>query len=187
MRKIAVRILLYGAWVVVLAVLFILIQAVETADDGEMDGRAVQAIQNSQLSEAEVIIKLQESFAFGADVNGKPPAKWHLAPYLASYLHIAIYGRDYPGRGEVQYMPPTRDDGESYERIMRMRREPVPFPRMALIKFLVEEGAEVNVQSDIGETPLTLAVREGYVDLATYLISKEADVNFKSSGPGLYL
>ena len=49
---------------------------------------------------------------------------------------------------------------------------------LRVVKHLVENGADVNMQDHHGFTPLHLSVRGGHLDIAAYLIEEgEADVN----------
>jgi ankyrin repeat protein len=50
--------------------------------------------------------------------------------------------------------------------------------QLRLIRFLVEEcGADVNYRNGEGMTPLAAAAREGYRDIAEYLLSKGANLH----------
>jgi len=49
-----------------------------------------------------------------------------------------------------------------------------------IAKYLVSQGAVVNVKDRKDETPLQIAIHEGNVELVKYLISKGADVNTKN-------
>ena len=46
--------------------------------------------------------------------------------------------------------------------------------------FLVQNGANVNVQSKLGFTPLYMAAQENFVELVEYFISQGADPNLTS-------
>ena len=46
---------------------------------------------------------------------------------------------------------------------------------------LLEQGADVNVKDNDGETALIWAAYRGYTDIAELLIDKEADVNVKDN------
>ena len=48
---------------------------------------------------------------------------------------------------------------------------------MDFVKFLIENGAQVNVQSQLGFTPLYMAAQEHFVDMVDYLIAQGADPN----------
>jgi ankyrin repeat protein len=55
--------------------------------------------------------------------------------------------------------------------------------QLAVVKLLVERGADVNYQHPITKmTPLHLAAYEGYTDVVKYLLSKGADPNIKMRG-----
>ena len=49
--------------------------------------------------------------------------------------------------------------------------------KMDFVKFLIENGAQVNVQSQLGFTPLYMAAQEHFVDMVDYLIAQGADPN----------
>ena len=49
--------------------------------------------------------------------------------------------------------------------------------KMEVVKFLIENGARVNVQSELGFTPLYMAAQEHFVDMVDYLIAQGADPN----------
>jgi len=51
--------------------------------------------------------------------------------------------------------------------------------QIEVVKFLVENGLDVNVKNKYGLTPLHMASECGFVDVAKYLVSKGADVNSK--------
>ena len=48
---------------------------------------------------------------------------------------------------------------------------------LSLVKTLIEQGADVNAQSDIFGTPLVNAARQGHLTLVQFLLSKGADVD----------
>jgi ankyrin repeat protein len=50
---------------------------------------------------------------------------------------------------------------------------------MFLLRLLIENGENVNVQDDFGNTPLIEAVIKGYEDVVELLIKSGADVNMK--------
>ena len=57
---------------------------------------------------------------------------------------------------------------------------------MRVIKLLVSNGADVNMQSDLGETPLIAAASLGYLDVVKYLVGEgnnfdKAEVNAQSN------
>jgi len=50
------------------------------------------------------------------------------------------------------------------------------------VKFLVNnKGADINAKNDKGETPLICALKNGYFDIAKFLIEKGANVNAKEN------
>lgn len=49
-----------------------------------------------------------------------------------------------------------------------------------MLKFLIDQGADVNVPNNIGWTPLHLAAIRSNVDVIQFLIERGADVNAKS-------
>jgi len=51
--------------------------------------------------------------------------------------------------------------------------------RVGWVQSLVEVGADVNTQSESGNTALICAIRKGYVDIAKHLIEAGANVNAK--------
>ena len=53
----------------------------------------------------------------------------------------------------------------------------VHFNDIVLIKGLIDAGADVNRKDKLGETPLHVAVVEGYKEIASMLIENGADVN----------
>ncbi len=47
------------------------------------------------------------------------------------------------------------------------------------VKKLIEDGADINAQNDLGRTPIYYAIERNHIDLVKLLISKNADVNAK--------
>jgi len=56
----------------------------------------------------------------------------------------------------------------------------VQFGKPEIVRALLAHGAEVNVHSDNGYTPLILAAEFGKIEAAKLLIEKGADVNAKA-------
>jgi ankyrin repeat protein len=50
-----------------------------------------------------------------------------------------------------------------------------------VVKFLVFKGADVNMKTNYGGTPLHCAPVIGNVEVAKFLVSKGADINMKDS------
>ncbi len=46
---------------------------------------------------------------------------------------------------------------------------------LELVKFLIEEGADVNAPDEVGMTPLHLAAKHGHSEVVKLLIQKKAD------------
>ncbi|XP_071124326.1 serine/threonine-protein phosphatase 6 regulatory ankyrin repeat subunit B-like [Mytilus edulis] len=49
-----------------------------------------------------------------------------------------------------------------------------------IVAYLVEQGADVNSQSNIGNTPLTLAASKNHLNIVQILIEHKADVNIRN-------
>jgi ankyrin repeat protein/beta-lactamase regulating signal transducer with metallopeptidase domain len=45
---------------------------------------------------------------------------------------------------------------------------------------LIDKGAPINKTDNTGQSPLLLALKNGWIDMASRLVEKDADVNFKS-------
>ena len=50
-----------------------------------------------------------------------------------------------------------------------------------VVKFLVEQQAEVNAKKDDGWTPLHSAAQNGHLDVVKFLVEQRAEVNAKST------
>jgi adenosine deaminase len=51
----------------------------------------------------------------------------------------------------------------------------------SLVKLLIEKGANVNVKTDKGRTPLSVGVENGHLEVVKHLVEKGADANIKSA------
>jgi ankyrin repeat protein len=49
------------------------------------------------------------------------------------------------------------------------------------VKYWVEKGADVNVKTDEGETPLFIAAEKNSLEVVKYLVEKGADINVKTN------
>ena len=54
-------------------------------------------------------------------------------------------------------------------------------PNVAVTKYLVSKGADVNAKADNGVSPLHIAVGEGNIEVVKYLVSQGTDVNVKAN------
>ncbi len=57
----------------------------------------------------------------------------------------------------------------------------VRFGRNDIVKFLVDQNADLNVQDNAGQTPLLVAVESGQLNTVTHLIEKGVNVNIASN------
>ena len=57
----------------------------------------------------------------------------------------------------------------------------VSFGHIPIAELLINNGANINMASSSGFTPLHIAVDQGNVSLVEFLISKEADVDAKNA------
>ena len=48
-----------------------------------------------------------------------------------------------------------------------------------IVKYLVSQGADINIKDSAGKPPLQIAIHEGKVELIKYFLSEKADVNMK--------
>jgi len=48
------------------------------------------------------------------------------------------------------------------------------------VKYLIEQGADINIENESGETPLFNACSSGNENLVKYLIEHGADINIES-------
>jgi len=100
--------------------------------------------------------------AHGADVNAASNPDWRfrrVPPYRRTPLHIAasVFALE---QREQMYE----------ERIMKAElSEAYQAARFAIVKLLLENGAEVNVKDSEGKTPLDYAEDRGYKDITTTL------------------
>jgi ankyrin repeat protein len=51
---------------------------------------------------------------------------------------------------------------------------------MHIVKYLVENGADVNAKNDARESALLLTCREGHLDIIRYLVENGADINYST-------
>ncbi len=57
---------------------------------------------------------------------------------------------------------------------------------MAMVAFLLDQGAEVNATDHFGRTPLRWAADEGFHGIAQVLLSRSAEILVKSAHEGGY-
>ncbi len=50
-----------------------------------------------------------------------------------------------------------------------------------IVKYLVDNGAKINVANPVGQTPLAFAARFGYENIVKYLLAKDANTNLSDS------
>ena len=62
---------------------------------------------------------------------------------------------------------------------IRDRMEAVLACKVDVIKYLIEHGADINMQDNAGCTALMRASYSGYVDLVLYLLDQGADKSIK--------
>ena len=48
---------------------------------------------------------------------------------------------------------------------------------LAIVKALVEAGAPLDVKNFYNDTPLSVACQKGYLDIADYLLKKDANIH----------
>jgi len=82
-------------------------------------------------------------------------------------LYLAINNENSGKRLELE---PTEGD----KRTAKANREQIEDQKLEIIKILVNSGADINIPDHKGETPLFEAIREGYVKIVQYLLSKGA-------------
>lgn len=135
------------------------------AKDGAGDAPLHKAIWNKNFEIARYLVEK------GADVNAK--GKNGQTP-----LSVAAY----IGQWKMTYIP------EEARRREPTTQEAITGPlwtpyegQFEIIKFLVEAGANLNVQVEEGLTPLIVATGKGYFQIVEYFVSKGANVNLKNN------
>ncbi len=121
------------------------------------------------------------------DNSGKTPLIF--AVFARNTQAIALllaYGADYYIRDKSGKLPVTYAWGAANDDLLQILYNAEPESDIVLaavlgdlekVKYLHQQGADINIPNEFGETALTVAISRGHFEIANYLIESGVDVN----------
>jgi ankyrin repeat protein len=98
-------------------------------------------------------------------------------PAPASEIHIAAEKGDVAKLQEILKKRPDLVNSRAYLQKMTPLHSAIRAGKPEAVKFLIENGSNLDLKEDDGSTPLHLAAFEGRKDFCEWLIAGKADVN----------